>query len=89
MLKLLARRPADISECFATVVRRNRMLCPRTPASRGCLLDVTATRDAERLRLFRDAQELLAVVAAVEQTPQRRGRILQAVLHVDFGLDLS
>jgi hypothetical protein len=44
---------------------------------------------ARGLHLLRDAQELLAVVTAFEQASQRRRRVLQAVLHVDLGLDLS
>src|SRR5271165_4528415 len=39
--------------------------------------------------LFRDAQELLALVATFEQPPQRRRRVLQAMLHVDLVLQLS
>src|ERR1700733_13974770 len=38
---------------------------------------------------LRHAQELLPLVAAFEQPAQRLGRILKAVLHVDFGLELS
>ena len=36
--------------------------------------------------LVRDAQELLALVATFEQPPQRRRRVLQAMLHVDLVL---
>jgi hypothetical protein len=39
--------------------------------------------------LVRDAQELLALVATFEQPPQRLRRVLQAMLRVDLGLELS
>ena len=41
-----------------------------------------------RLDSLCDPQELLAVVAAFEQPAQRRRRVLQTMLHVDFVLDL-
>ena len=42
-----------------------------------------------RRALLRDAQELLAFVVAPDQPPQRRRRVLQAMLHVDLVLELS
>ena len=39
--------------------------------------------------LLGDKKQLLAFVAALEQPPQRGRRVLEAILHVDFGLNLS
>ena len=38
---------------------------------------------------MRDAQQLLPLVAAFEQSPQRLRRVFQAVLGVNLGLELS
>src|ERR1700722_12546028 len=73
----------------------------RSPKARGCTLECGAEsqplvlsfprkrRRPVGIRLLRNAQELLALVAAFEQPSQRLGRVLEAVLHVDLGLKLS
>ena len=73
-------------------VRRNDRL--KDPV-RSLAIAWSARRDG-RVRARRrpsallcDTQELLALVATFEQPPQRRRRILQAVLHVDLVLQLS
>jgi hypothetical protein len=38
--------------------------------------------------LLGDKKQLLAFVAALEQPPERGWRVLEAILHVDFGLNL-
>src|SRR5271165_7488858 len=72
-------------------------------AARPRRLTITSFRASQRTRgperrrrrphwgddLLRDAQELLALVATFEQPPQRRRRVLQAMLHVDLVLELS